>query len=116
MAVGAIISLEVPMPEKTENTVMPINKYLESLREAAGITQKDLASALETTRQKINGIERGTLPITEEVETKWRRAVKRIAWARAVAVGAIPTTASKPDFMQDTDVKLRDRRFKQNGQ
>lgn len=84
-------------------------RQLKELRETAGITQKDLGKELGLPQKDVEAFENGRKRASDELQLRWRRAVKRIIWARAVSVGAIPRPKVRPDFMlEETEVQVPD--------
>jgi transcriptional regulator with XRE-family HTH domain len=79
----------VTMPQ--EATVLPgiTAEYLKSLREKAGITQKDLAAEMKISRAMVIAIETGRRRPTDDMQTKWVTTVRAIAKKRAEDVEAI---------------------------
>jgi DNA-binding XRE family transcriptional regulator len=73
-------------------TGMPIGKLpdeLWELREAAGITQELLAAHLGLNQKKLEAMENGRIPISEEIEVAWRRTCRRYLAYCAVRFGAV---------------------------
>lgn len=99
-----IMAQGVAMAPRPKPIISLEAKQLKELRETAGITQPVLAEAMKLNQKTIEAIENGRKFITEDIQRSWRRAVKRLAWARAVAVGAVPSTAARPQFLEDTEV------------
>jgi transcriptional regulator with XRE-family HTH domain len=79
-------------------TVIPFGRFIETIRDRAGLTKKDVAERLLKSEEYVQDIERDRIDVTQLTSGEFADLVELFRMAFRVIADVVRATASSPDY------------------